>query len=119
MVHQELKERGEDLVEMEKEVYLGLLDQKVSQDSKACLVWQDQKETEATKEMLARREMMGHLVCLEMMVLLVCQVFLEKWDQGVFLVREDLMDCQVLLEFQDLKELQGQREMKDQLGHQV
>jgi len=68
--------------------------------------------------MLARKEMMDHLVCLETMDPLGYQEFLEKWDQGVSLAQEDSMDCLDLLAFLDQKVLQDLKEMRGQQDHQ-
>ena len=53
-----LREREEDLVEMEKEAYLDPLDPRESLVCKDSLGWQDPKETEVTKGMLVKKEMM-------------------------------------------------------------
>lgn len=53
-----LREREEDLVEMEKEAYLDHQDPRESQDCKDSLDWQVPKETEVTKGMLVKRVMM-------------------------------------------------------------
>ena len=56
-VLQEWREKEEDLVEMEREVEVDPLDPKENLGYKASLDLLAQKETEATKEILAKREM--------------------------------------------------------------